>query len=105
MNIQAIDNQISFKSKFVTCKPKVSDIRIFDGQKLLTRVPVGKERFLDFPTTKIIEGLRYGALTENTNVLYGNPEKECFVIRCVFNNTNDGCKVAYKKSTRIFSFS
>ena len=99
MNISTVDN-INFQSKFITRKPQTSNIRIFDGQKLLAKIPE-TYRNLDVFVSGKIDGLRNGIITEELVFNYGNPEKKCSITRDVVNKTTDGAKVGYKKVTKL----
>lgn len=99
MNVSTVDNT-NFQSKFITRKPVSSNIRIFDGQELLAKVPE-TYRKLDISISSKIDGLRDGIITEELVFNYGNPEKKCSITRYVVNKTTDGAKVGYKKVTKL----
>ena len=99
MNISTVDN-INFQSKFITRKPQTSNIRIFDGQELLAKIPE-TYRNLDVFISGKIDGIRNGIITEKLVFKYGNPEKTCSITRDVVNKTTDGAKVGYKKTTKV----
>ena len=99
MNVSTIDNT-NFQSKFITRKPQTSNIRIFDGQELLAKVPE-TYRKLDVFISGKIDGIRNGIITEKLVFKYGNPEKTCSIERDVVNKTTDGAKVGYKKTTKL----
>ena len=99
MNISTIDNT-NFQSKFITRKPVSSNIRIFDGQELLVKVPETYRKLNVFISGKV-DGIKDGIITEKLVFSYGNPEKKCSIESDVVNKTTDGAKVGYKKTTKI----
>ena len=99
MNVSTVDN-INFQSKFITRKPVSSNIRIFDGQELLAKVPETYRKLNVFISGQV-DALRDGIITEELIFNYGNPEKKCSITRDVVNKTTDGAKVGYKKVTKL----
>ena len=99
MNISTVNN-INFQANFITRKPSASNIRIFDGQKLLAKIPETYRNLNVFVSGKI-DGLRNGIITEDLVFNYGNPQKKCSITRDVVNKTTDGAKVGYKKVTKL----
>lgn len=99
MRTDAINN-VNFEAKFVKQVPRISDARILDGHKLLIKIPENcRKMFVE--TSKEVKSLKNGVLTERIHVNYGNPQKECFVLREVVNAIDNGTEIAYKKITRL----
>ena len=99
MNISAVNN-VKFQSKFITRKPLASNVRIFDGQELLAKIPETYKN-LEVILSGKVDGMKNGIITEKLVFNYGKPEKKCSIARDVVNQTTDGAKVGYKKTTKL----
>ena len=77
MNMSAVNN-VKFQSKFITRKPLASNVRIFDGQELLAKIPETYKN-LEVILSGKVDGMKNGIITENLVFNYGKPEKKCSI--------------------------